>query len=412
MHWRIVPLFMAFVALAHFNRLSITVAGAEKIIPSHTLNEEKMGLVYSAFLLSYTVLMIPGGWFIDRFGPRAGWIIVGLGSAAGALLTGWAGQAFAAPAALLTALLAVRALMGCCNSPLHPTGARLVANWVPPSGAALTNGLLNGAACVGMASVYVLFGALIDGFGWPKAFMVMSGVTLLAALVWVLLGADHPPGTAPSPRPAAEAEAEDGFLRLLADPSLLCLTASYAAIGYFQYLNMYWMQHYFENVLGLDKAVSRRNSAVLVLAMAAGMVVGGWLSDRAQVRFGPRGGLALVPVVGFCFGAVAYFLGIGSTHPTALLVCFAAAMAAVGLGEGSFWTAAVRIGGRRGGTAAAILNTGGNAGGLLAPALTPVLSSWFNWQVGLAVGGFACLLGAALWWGVESPLLMLRRESP
>jgi MFS family permease len=397
---------MVFVALAHFNRLSITVAGAEKIIPSGTLSDKKMGLVYSAFLLSYTALMIPGGWFIDRFGPRAAWLIVGLGSALGALLTGWAGQAFTIPAALLTALLMVRILTGSTNAPLHPTGARLVANWVPPSGAALTNGLLNGAACVGMASVFVVFGGLIDSLDWPRAFMVMSGVTLLVALLWALLGADHPPGVAP-PRPPA---AEDGFLRLLADPSLLCLTLSYAALGYFQYLNMYWIEHYFENILQLGKEVSRRNAATLVLSMAGGMVAGGWLSDRAQTQFGPRVGLAVVPFLGLCLAAGAYFLGIHSTNPKAILICFAVAMGAAGLGEGSFWTAAVRIGGRRGGAAAAVLNTGGNAGGLLAPALTPVISDQFGWQWGLAVGSFVCLLAAVLWWGVQSPLL--RRESP
>jgi MFS family permease len=406
MRWRIVPLMMVFVALAHFNRVSMSVAGTEKIIPSGTLSKPKMGLVYSAFLLSYTILMIPGGWFIDRFGPRAGWLIVGFGSAAGALLTGLAGQEFAAPAALLTALLVVRTLMGCANSPLHPTGARLVANWIPPSGAALANGLLTGAACVGMAAQYVIFGALIDRFDWPGAFMVMSGVTLLVALVWASVGADHPPGTTPPARPVSE----DHFLRLLANPALLCLALSYAALSYFQYLNMYWIQDYFENEQKLGKEVSRRNAAILVLAMGAGMVVGGWLSNQALRRFGPRRGLALVPVFGLCLAAIAYLLGIRSTDEKVVLVCFAAAMGAAGLGEGSFWTAAVRIGGRRGGAAAAVLNTGGNAGGLLAPPLTPVISEQFGSQTSLAVGAFVCLLAAALWWGVQSPLL--RRESP
>jgi len=77
-------------------------------------------------------------------------------------------------------------------------------------------------------------------------------------------------------------------------------------------------------------------------------------------------------------------------------------MAAVGSGKGSFWTAAVRIGGARGGTAAAILNTGGNAVGLLAPVVTPAIAEHFGWQAGLVLASVVCVGGAALWWGVTA----------
>src|SRR5207249_8849032 len=86
MRWRIVPLLMVFVALAHFNRISITVAGTERLIGPDRISPTRMGLVYSAFLVVYTALMVPGGWFIDRFGPRTAWVVVGFGSAAGTLL--------------------------------------------------------------------------------------------------------------------------------------------------------------------------------------------------------------------------------------------------------------------------------------------------------------------------------------
>jgi dipeptide/tripeptide permease len=46
---------------------------------------------------------------------------------------------------------------------------------------------------------------------------------------------------------------------------------------------------------------------------------------------------------------------------------------------------------------AAILNTGGNAGGILAPIVTPLFSGYFGWQAGLGVASVICLFGAALW---------------
>src|SRR5947209_4260649 len=44
MRWRILPLLMGFVALAHFNRISMSVAGAEQVIRPGFISEAEMGL--------------------------------------------------------------------------------------------------------------------------------------------------------------------------------------------------------------------------------------------------------------------------------------------------------------------------------------------------------------------------------
>src|SRR5262245_22270902 len=130
MRWRILLLMMAFVALAHFNRVSMTVAGAEKIIRKDFISEPEMGIIYSAYLFPYTLFMVPGGWFIDRFGPRVAWMVAGLGAAVFVALTGVAGLLWTEAAALWLGLLLVRGLLGVAYAPLHPTGARLVGNWI------------------------------------------------------------------------------------------------------------------------------------------------------------------------------------------------------------------------------------------------------------------------------------------
>ena len=251
-----------------------------------------------------------------------------------------------------------------------------------------------------MAATPLVFGPMIDHLGWPRAFQAAGGATIAVALVWTLVAANHPTTAAPGvqkgsttgerpsftfvSRSMAEVVRPTRVLDLLMDRSLMCLTISYGMVGYFQYLFFYWAQYYFENVQKMPKEEARLMTGLLILSMGAGMVVGGWVSDRASGFFGPRGGLAVVPVVGLFLGAVATIFGVLNPNPALIGGCFAVAMAAVGLGEGAFWTAAVRIGGARGGTAAAILNTGGNAGGLLAPALTPFIrrSSAGRWAWG------------------------------
>ena len=71
----------------------------------------------------------------------------------------------------------------------------------------------------------------------------------------------------------------------------------------------------------------------------------------------------------------------------------------------------VELGGRFGGTAAGLMNTGGNAGGTLSPYLTPLLSgvladrygASLGWRMSLAVAGAIVFAGGLLWWSVHPP---------
>jgi dipeptide/tripeptide permease len=78
-------------------------------------------------------------------------------------------------------------------------------------------------------------------------------------------------------------------------------------------------------------------------------------------------------------------------------------MGTLGMCEGPFWTTAVDLGGSRGGLAGAILNTGGNITGMLAPFATPLIAQYFSWQVGIEVACLFCGIGAVLWFWIAPP---------
>src|SRR5205823_1957777 len=166
--------------------------------------------------------------------------------------------------------------------------------------------------------------------------------------------------------------------------SVILLTLSYAAVGYFQYMFFYWMEYYLETVLDLGQARARLYATIPTVAMALGMAAGGWLTDRAQSRWGARRGRTIVTVTGLVASAIllvtAVFL---CKQPVWIVTHFSLALAWLGASEGAFWTTAIDLGGERGGVAAAIVNTGGNAGGALAPMMTPLISAHFGWQGGL-----------------------------
>src|SRR5258706_13065265 len=190
--WHIVVLLMAICFISHFNRVSMSVAGNDRIMGQFAIEPTKMGKVYSVFLLVYSICMIPGGVFIDRFGPRRALMLVGFGSAVFGALTGVTGWLMAGSAGVWMSLLVVRGSMGLLSAPLHPAAARAVGNWFPPGQRSLANGIVTGAAIAGVAITYPGFGALIQFFDWPTAFLVSAVVTMLITATWMAYATDDP----------------------------------------------------------------------------------------------------------------------------------------------------------------------------------------------------------------------------
>jgi MFS family permease len=299
-------------------------------------------------------------------------------------------------------------MLGLINAPLHPASARMVFEHLPPQSRSMANGLVTCAACGGIAATYVGFGMLIDRFDWPVAFLISGGLTFVVALIWTF-------GTRlPGDSEGADHRSPTGFdlaalLPVLRRRSVICLTLSYAAYGYFQYLFFYWVQYYFETVQKQDPQVSRGYSTMITIAMGVGMLGGGWLSGRVPPSLPPRVRRALIPVVGMISSGVAFGLGLLAPEGRITLAAFAVSAALLGLCEAGFWTSVVELGHPFGGTAAALMNTGGNGGGTLSPYLTPLLSLYFagrygpdlGWRLSLAVAGVIVVAGAAFWWGVD-----------
>lgn len=404
--WRIVALLMASVATSHFNRIAMSVAGTERIMPEYAIDEKTMGWVYSSYLLVYTLCMIPGGWFVDRCGARMALSTVGFGSAVLVAVTGLSGLACASAGPLIVALLLIRGSLGAVTAPLHPGCGHAIAFWMPREWRATANGLVVGSALVGIAATYWLFGSLIDAVGWTNAFCVTAGLSLLLAVAWAAGTAQQPAArgsvigaeqgtTEPKPLSAGGSEPEAWPARTTA--SLAALTFSYATVSYVGYLFFYWIEHYYKTVLNLGNETARLNSTLLTVAMGAGIMAGGWLCDRCIHRFGRRIGTALIPLLGTVVCSLGLLGGVFSGDRFMSLACFMLALAAIGATESPFWTCAIDLGRGRPGKTGAIMNTGGNAGGLLAPVVTPLFSAAFGWQSGLALAAGICFLGAVPW---------------
>jgi len=424
--WLIVALLVGFTFLGHFNRVSVSVAANAHFIGPGKLSEQEIGYVYSAFLLVYTILMLPGGWLIDRIGPHWAMTVMGLGLGTCAALTGTLGWLGLSVAAMFVPLLLIRGIAGASSVALHPGAARAVSLWLPLRERSTANGLVTAGALVGIAVCYPGFGWLMDQLGWPTAFVVAGATLAIFAVIWFLLVANHSATDHASiptkqhvvddadSRPLSQDELDYAdptpvqtrggladFFRLFRNGSLVLLTLSYGSIGYVQYMFFYWVEYYFTKVLERPPSESREAAFIISISMAVGMAVGGWVSDRMCRRLGQGWGCRVMALLGMGLSALFCLLGIATTDPAYVVCFFSLSLGAMGLCEGVFWTTAPVLEPRRAGLACALMNTGGNGIGMLGPVVTPWLGKTYGWDTAVVVACCVAAAGGLLWLGIR-----------
>jgi ACS family glucarate transporter-like MFS transporter len=413
--WQVVLILMGFTGLNHFHRQSLP-AVVQKIMHDCGFDEVDMGSIYSAFLLGYVISMIGGGRLADI---RGGWfalVVSGLGTGVLVAATGICGLATSASLAF-GLFLVVRFLMGMFTAPLFPAAGRIVGAWIPFESLGWANGLVLGATTIGVSLAPIVFGKLSDLVDWRAACGLMGALTLLLTYVWHQFGRDKP---ADHPRvndaeldlvpnseevvagdiPASRARSPD-LIACLKNPSLVFLTLNYATVGYYEYTLFYWMKYYFSEVRGYPEDASRIFTGIVSAAMIVAVPLGGILSDRLVRAWGYRAGRMSVPIVGILASAGLLFAATQAEEPAAVVGLFFLSHAAIGLCEAPTWVAALEIGGRNCATSAAIVNTGGNLGGMLAPVVTAYVAREYGWNMGFVVASFVCLVGVVQWFGVR-----------
>ena len=405
--WRIVLLLMGYAAIGHFNRVGITVAGAETFIPKLGVTETQMGWVYTTLLIVYTIGMLPGGWLIDRIGAARALTWFGVTMGTFVVLTGAVGWLDTSPVVFWICLLVIRGLAGLCNAPLHPGAAHVVSDVMTVQRRASGNGMVTAGAVIGIACCYPAFGWLMDKLSWQWAFVASGSMLIAYALLWRLFASPSLPRPKPSTTETTSTPARTDTSRpvrsLLTQPNLWLLTLSYAAFSYFQYLFFYWIDYYFKDVLAVPAIEARWASFWIMLAMGFGMVAGGRCCDALCGWLGTAWGRRAVVMTGMGLGAVFGAIGVNLDGLVNVTVALAISMAAMGMCDGVFWTTATDIGGKSRGFSGAFMNTGGNLGGLISPVLTPFIAEKIGWPGAITVACVISGVGGLVWFLIKSP---------
>lgn len=415
----VVALMLAFSVMTYFDRTIMSIAGPS-IIREFRLSETEMGSVYSAFTLSYALLMIPCGWVTDRLGPWRVMAAMGFGAGLFTALTALGGKpGLGTLLGVVPSFLIIRLALGVFTAPVYPCCGRMIFNWFEVTKRARIWGIVAAGAGVGSATSSILFAWMIGRNGWRFSFCLSGLATAALAGLWLWYARDHPrqhralrelsDGT-DDPRidsaPAADAVLDRVPLRtpwgkILADRNLLLLTMGYFTVGYFEYIFFFWIYYYFGQIRKVGRAETGIYTSLTFISWMIMSPLGGWVSDRLVERLGRKSGRCIVPLVCLTVSAALLVIGINLTRPLAVALVLALSLGFASAGDGPFWATVIDMAGENGGAASAILNTGGNLGGFFAPVVTPFIASYFGWPCGLYAGSALLAAGAILLLAVD-----------
>jgi MFS transporter, ACS family, glucarate transporter len=297
-------------------------------------------------------------------------------------------------------LLGLRLVLGVAESPTFPAAAQGVERWIAPVKQGSANGIVMAALGAGSAIAPAMLSRVMIRWGWRVALHVSALPALAVAFVWMSLR--H--ASRPSQR-RAEALTSAGFGNIFRSRNFVLLTLSYTLEGYVGYIFIFWFYLYLVDVRHFDLLRAGNLSILPGFLCLISIPLGGFISDRLVAGpMGPRWGRRTIPMIGLSFSALFLVLGAGTKNAEAAVVYLALATAFVLSVEGPFWATMMEVAGARSGTAGGVMNTGSNIGGMISPALTPILAAYMGWKNALYVAAALSLVGAGLWLGISPNL--------
>jgi sugar phosphate permease len=279
--WICVLLFLTWL-MSYIDR-SLMPMALPLIGKEFDLSPALMGVVVSAFFIGYGSMQIPGGMIADKFGARR---TITLGVAFWSVFSFLTGTATS-----FTNLVWVRIFFG-LGEGIHPPAAfKALSSWFNSSERTRANGLVMSSNAVGPMIAPILFAAVIAGYGWRKAFFLVSipGFLIAVAAYWYLRDkpAEHPRMTEEE---LVEIGVENGKQEKLFFSEVLKNKALWQLFFIYMTWDVTWwgFQAWLPSYLFEDRGFTLfRTGAVTALPFAAGLLgilISAYISDRSRKR--------------------------------------------------------------------------------------------------------------------------------
>lgn len=271
------------IAISYLDRQTLPWA-LQNIQADIPIGHQTKAWLDSAFLATYGLMYLGGGWMLDRIGTRRGFLIIMIFWSLACASHGFAGG--------VIALAASRLLLGVGEGGGFPAATRAVAEWFAPRDRAAALGIINAGTAVGaviappLIALILLYGDWWQLASWRWVFFVTGALGLVWAVWW--WASYRTPSEAPDPETAeverAAAGARLSLPELLRKREVLGIAfAKFLSDGAW-YFYLFWLPKYLFEARAFDLKQAASVGWIPYAAAGVGSLCGGYLSSRLLAR--------------------------------------------------------------------------------------------------------------------------------
>ncbi|BFM13287.1 MFS transporter [Simiduia litorea] len=269
--YAVLALVFVSVVINYMDRTNISVASAA-LTEELALSSLQMGLIFSAFGWTYSLLQIPGGIAVDLIKIRLLYPIILFAWSLVTLLQGFISS--------FAGLIGARMAIGVFEAPSYPCNNKIVTDWFEPQERASAIAIYTSGQFIGLAFLMPLLTLIQGQFGWRGLFIISGIVGIVWATVWYLLYRD--PEAAPTAKTEHLAPRKfhpTDIVAVFKQPKLIGIFIGQFCLGGTLIFFLTWFPTYLVEYRGLDFIKSGFLASLPFLAAFVGVLVAGFLSD-------------------------------------------------------------------------------------------------------------------------------------
>jgi MFS family permease len=274
-------LFRVFVpfALGYFLSYLYRVVNAviaPDLVRDVGLDANHLGLLTSAYFLTFAAFQLPLGILLDRLGPRRTEATLLMFAAAGAFVFGLADSA--------VGLIAGRAMIGLGVSACLMAAFKAFVMWFPSQRLPLINGCQMAAGGLGALAATTPVEAALAITDWRGVFLVLGGLTLAVAVTIFVVVPEHE-----STGGGTGLRDQFGGVGRIFTSGLFWRIAPLTVMSQASFLSIQglWSGPWLRDVAGLERDAVANHLFLIAAAMVAGFIFMGWIAERLS-RLGIR----------------------------------------------------------------------------------------------------------------------------
>ena len=401
-----VLLVLSLLSMITFlDRVALSSASANIMDELH-ISTVQWGWILGMFTIAYAAFEVPTGWLGDKFGGKKILIRVVIWWSLFTILTGFANG--------FMMLIVVRFLFGMGEAGAYPNTSIVLSKWFPSFERGRAQAVIWGASRLGAALTPFIVLPIQEHFSWRMSFYVLGVVGIIWTFFWVFWHKEDPTQSKninPAELkyildhrdlPVKVQQEKTSLASGFKSSNLWFLLGMYVCYAIGAYFFQSWFHTYLQKGRNIPKETLIWASSIPYLLAAIGCFTGGWLSDKACLKWGKKWGRRIVPMIGLFVSGLCIISAALVTDNLTAIIALGFGMAFMDVTAPVAWAVAMDMGGDKSGTISGSMNSAGLTGAYFSTVFFGYMAAKYGYYLPVLWIGIIVLLGAFVWLKIDA----------